>query len=68
MDEIYQDITEGNLSTFWEQLREWLQWNIIALGDSKITLGLLLWLIFSITAIFIISEIVVWISTLEFGL
>lgn len=59
MDEIYQDITEGNLSTFWEQLREWLQWNIIALGDSKITLGLLLWLIFSITAIFIISEIVV---------
>lgn len=55
MDEIYQDITEGNLSTFWEQLREWLQWNIIALGDSKITLGL----IFSITAIFIISEIVV---------
>lgn len=59
MDEIYQDIKEGNLSTFWEQLREWLQWNIIALGDSKITLGLLLWLIFSITAIFIISETVV---------
>lgn len=58
MDEIYQDIKDGNLGSFWDQVKDWLQWNIIALGDSKITLGLLLWLIISITAIFILSELI----------
>jgi small-conductance mechanosensitive channel len=58
MGEIYQDLKEGNLRSFWEQVKDWLQWNIISLGDSKITLGLLLWLIFSISAIFIISELI----------
>lgn len=58
MEEIYQDIKEGDLGSFWDQVKDWLQWNIIALGDSKITLGLLLWLIISITAIFILSELI----------
>lgn len=58
MDEIYQDIKDGNLGSFWEQVKEWLQWNIISLGDSKITLGLLFWLIISISAIFFLSELV----------
>jgi small-conductance mechanosensitive channel len=58
MEELYQDIIKGDFSSFWEHVQAWLQWNIIALGDSKITLGLLLWLIFSITAIMILSELI----------
>ncbi|WP_158858431.1 mechanosensitive ion channel family protein [Lunatibacter salilacus] len=58
MDEIYQDIKDGDLGSFWDQLKDWLQWNILSLGDSKITLGLLLWLIISISAIFILSELI----------
>ncbi|HSI77807.1 MAG TPA: mechanosensitive ion channel domain-containing protein [Lunatimonas sp.] len=58
MDEIYQDIKGGDLGSFWDQLKDWLQWNILSLGDSKITLGLLLWLIISISAIFILSELI----------
>lgn len=58
MDEIFQDIKEGDLGSFWEQVKDWLQWNIFSLGDSKITLGLLLLLIVSISAIFILSEII----------
>jgi len=58
MEEIYQDIKDGDLGLFWEQVKDWLQWNILSLGDSKITLGLLLWLIISISAIFILSEFI----------
>ncbi|WP_209330673.1 mechanosensitive ion channel family protein [Lunatimonas salinarum] len=58
MNELYQDITDGNLGNFLEHLEQFLQISLIGLGESKLTIGLLIWLIVSITAILILSELV----------
>lgn len=58
MDEFYQDIKDGNIGSFLEHLEQFLQISLIGVGDSKLTIGLLIWLIVSVTAILILSEFV----------
>ncbi|EON75020.1 Potassium efflux system KefA protein [Lunatimonas lonarensis] len=58
MDELYQDLKEGNLGGFFEHLDQFLQISLIGLGDSKLTIGLLLWLIISVSVILLLAEFV----------
>ncbi|MCC5935996.1 MAG: mechanosensitive ion channel [Lunatimonas sp.] len=58
MDELYQDIKDGNVGSFLEHLEQFLQISLIGVGESKLTIGLLIWLIISITAVLILSELV----------
>ena len=58
MEELHQDIKDGNLGGFLQHLNELLQINLIKIGDTKLTLGLLIWLVISISIILIVSELI----------
>lgn len=58
MEELYQDIKDGNFGGFLQQFNELMEVVIIKIGDSKLTLGVLIWLVISITLILIVSELI----------
>ncbi|MEX2511754.1 MAG: mechanosensitive ion channel domain-containing protein [Cyclobacteriaceae bacterium] len=58
MKEIIDDIKEWDFSAFLEHFNDLMKLNLLMLGETRLTLGLLLGLIISFTLLFIISEIV----------
>ncbi|MEX0884066.1 MAG: mechanosensitive ion channel domain-containing protein [Cyclobacteriaceae bacterium] len=58
MKAIIEDIKEGDFSAFLKHFNDLMNFNLLMLGETKLTLGLLLGLIISFTLLFIVSELV----------
>ncbi|WP_162418964.1 mechanosensitive ion channel family protein [Cyclobacterium roseum] len=57
MDEIIEDIENGDFGAFLEKFNEFLNLKLLMLGETKLTIGLFIGLTLSIILLFVISEI-----------
>ena len=58
MNDLIEDIKEGDFSAFLEHFNDLMSFNLLKLGDSNLTLGLLLGLVISIVLLFFIAEVI----------
>lgn len=58
MKDLISDLRSGDFSAFLRHFNEFLNFTIISLGDSRLTIGVLLGLIISITLILYLSELI----------
>ncbi|MBD8487832.1 mechanosensitive ion channel [Echinicola sp. CAU 1574] len=56
MEELLQDVKEDGVGAFLDKINEFLQYTIITLGESKLTIGLIIALVFSIFVLIIVTE------------
>lgn len=58
MKDLIDDIKEGDFSAFLEHFNDLMSFNLLKLGDSNLTLGLLLGLLISIFLLFFVAEVI----------
>ena len=61
MEELLQDVKKEGLGAFLERLNDFLEYTIVTLGESKLTVGVVIALVFSIFVLVIVTE---WIRKL----
>ncbi len=58
MKDLIDDIKEGDFSAFLEHFNDLMSFNLLKLGDSNLTLGLLIGLLISIFLLFFVAEVI----------
>lgn len=57
MDEIIEDLENGNFGSFLEKFNDFLNLKLLMLGETKLTIGLFVAMTLSIVLLFVVSEI-----------
>ncbi|AGA78379.1 mechanosensitive ion channel family protein [Echinicola vietnamensis] len=56
MEDLLQDVKEDGIGAFLERLNNFLEYTLVTLGSSKLTVGLLIALVFSVFILVIVTE------------
>ncbi|GAB3654004.1 mechanosensitive ion channel [Echinicola sediminis] len=56
MEELLQDVKEDGIAAFLERLNNFLEYTIVTLGESKLTVGVIIALIFSVFILVVVTE------------